>query len=162
MKKFLSVILILLLVAVIAVVGAAAYVYFTYLAPGPSEFRFIAPTADITAIEVISVTKLDGNQLELKPISAIDNTEEFLADFSSLECMKGISVEFIDEISLLTTFEAIRVTYADGSYEVITAYGNLDSSIFDPDLTPMELIEKEYFFFDAEEFGALIDKYSAE
>ena len=162
MKNFLSFLLVLLLIAVIAVGAAVAYVYLAHFAPGAAEFRFIAPTADITDIEVISVTKLEGNLLELKPISSVDNTEEFLAEFSSLECMKGVSIEHISEIVSFTSLDAIKVTYADGRYEVITAYGNLDSSMFEPDLTPVELIEKEYFFFDADDFGVLIDKYSEE
>ena len=162
MKKFILILVVVFSLFVIGVGAAGAYVYYTYLVPQPAEFEFLAPITDSTEIEVISVTNLSNGNLELNPISKITDTDAFLADFAALECTKGLSAERIEAAESLKSFKAIRITYADGSYEVITAYGNLDSSLFSPDITFDELIKKDYYFFDLAEFEALIDKYHAE
>ena len=162
MKKIIISLIVIFVLLVIGVGAAGTYAYYTYFLPRPAEFEFLAPITESTQIEVVSVTNLYGDSYELKPLSKIADTEAFLADFSALECTKGLSAESIEAAESLKSFKAIRITYADGSYEVITAYGNLDSSLFSPDITFDELIKKDYYFFDLAEFEALIDKYHAE
>ena len=161
MKKLILFILVLLLAIVVAVVGVSAYIYFNYLVPKPAEFEFSAPVTDITKIEVISVTKSENGNYDITPLSDVGDTAAFLADFGALECTSGLSIEVVDEVSAMTSFSAIRITYASGSYEVITAYGNLDSSLISEETTPEMLLENEYYFFNSAEFDALINKYSA-
>lgn len=161
MKRLMRVILSLVLTVVLTVVGTVVYVYFNYFVPVSAEYEFSAPITDTTRIEIMIVTRLDGDNLELRTVSEIEDTEAFLDDFSALECSRGISLDVIDEASAMTSFDAIRITYDDGSYEVITAYGNLDSSFLSSDITEDELLEKEYYIFDPSEFGSLIEKYSA-
>ena len=162
MKKFIVALVVIFNLLVIGVAAAGAYVYYTRFLPQPAEFEFLAPITDSTEIEVISVTYLPEDSLELKSLSRIEDTDAFLADFSALECTKGLSGEHLQAVETIKSVKAIKITYADGSYEIITAYWNLDSSLLTPDATIDEIIKKDYYFFDPAEFEALIDKYYAE
>ncbi len=165
MKKFYITVLTVFLIVVVLVVGALGLVlglYEFHLKPEPAEFEFSGEVENIKAAEVIRVNKLGDNQLELVPLKAIDDVESFLIEFRALQCYTGLSLDTVQAIISLESVDAIRITYSDDNYEVITPYGNIDSKIFTPDFTPDMLLEEEFFFFNAEEFGELIEKYIVE
>ena len=165
MKKFYTTVLTVFLILVVLVVGALGLLlglYEFHLKPEPAEFEFSGEVENITTAEVIRVNKLGDNQLELVPLKEIDDVESFLLEFRALQCYTGLSLDTVQAIASLESIEAIRITYSDDSYEVITPYGNINSKIFTPDFTPDMLLEEEFFFFNAEEFSELIDKYTIE
>jgi hypothetical protein len=146
----------------VLLINAAAYLGGIFLAPRPAEFQFAAPTEEIVELDIISITRLDGNLLELKLISEVEDKEAFLSELFELECATGVSVEAIGAISSFTSLRAIMATYSDGRYEIITAYGNLDSDALCEDAGLDMLIGRDYYFFEPQRFDALTEKYSHE
>ena len=164
MRKLYTIVLVAVisLVIVLGVLAVAAFgVYQTYLKPEPAEFEFANDVSDISTVEVVQVNKIDDDNLEVVPVTPISDIDGFLAEFRALECTQGMSVQALANFSRLDSFEAIKITYADESFEVITPYGNIDSTVFTPDLTMDTLLNEDFFFFDAEEFGNLLNKYSS-
>jgi hypothetical protein len=160
MKKILRAILSLAISVLL--INAAVYLGGIFLAPRPAEFRFVAPAEEIVEIDIISITRLEGNLLELKLISEVEDKEVFLSELFELECATGVSVEAIGAISSFSSLRAIMATYSDGRYEIVTAYGNLDSDALREDAGLDMLIGRDYYFFEPERFDALTEKYSHE
>ena len=165
MKKFFTMILVAFLLLVLLIVGVFGLLFGLYefhMKPEPSEFEFSREVESITTAEVVRVNKLADDQFELVPLKTIDDVEGFLIEFRALQCYKGLSPEALQSITSLDSFDAIRITYSDDSYEVITPYINIDSDILTPEYTPDMLLNEDFFLFNADEFYELIDKYTVE
>ncbi len=163
MKKLytVTVVFVLVLLIVVVLAGAALFGFYQlYLKPQPADFEFSQTVDDSTIVEIIQVKKVSDTELSLIPLQEIKNTDEFFEDFNSLECTSGVSIEALSTFANLDSLDAIKITYADGNFDVITPYGNIDSTVFTPDITLETLMNEKYFFFDPTEFGALIDKYT--
>ena len=158
-KASVIILLVLIILATLAV-GLLYGAYELYIKPKPADFEFSQTVDESTTVEIIRVNKVSDTELELVPLKAVTDTDAFLKDFGELECTVGISFEALATFGELESLDAIKITYADGNFDVITPYGNIDSTIFTPDVTLEMLLNERYFFFDADEFGALIDKYS--
>ncbi|MBQ2737690.1 MAG: hypothetical protein IJF38_03295 [Clostridia bacterium] len=87
-------------------------------------------------------------------ICRVDDTQAFLYDFSKLTCYL---VLYDPRSAFRENHEdvAIKMTYTDGSYEVINPYGQ---STFDSHDNSYDAYYGIYSF-DNEEFNSLIDKY---
>ena len=162
-KLYTAVVLTLTILFILALIaGAVIYaIYNLYLKPTPAVFEFSGEVDSQTSIEVIRLTKLSDTELEIIPIAKITDTDQFFRDFSELDCTVGVSVHALSAFANLESIDGIRVTYSDGSFEVITAYGNIKSSLHAPEITLKALLTEKYYFFDSLEFDNLIAKYSA-
>ena len=163
MKKLYTFVLVtfLVLVIIVGILAAAAFgFYHMYLKPKPAEFEYSQDVSAIDRIEIVQIKQLGDDNFEFIPVTAIDDADVFLSDFEKLECAKGMSIESFLKLADIDGLSAIMITYSDKSFDVITPYGNIDSTIFSPDLTIDTLLNKEFFFFDRNEFDGLIEKYS--
>ncbi len=162
--KFLGILLVIILVAVLIAAGALFVAYQMYLAPKPAEFEFSQAVESMEKVEVVEVTGISTGSPKYSTIAEISDVEGFLAEFNKLECTKGLPLSIIGELKEISSLTGVKITYKDGSFDVITSYGNINSEIFadissPADLLTSDLTSKEFFFFDKAEFASLIEKY---
>ncbi len=158
--KFFAVLLVLITLLVGSLAALAIGYYESYLKPVPADFEFSRPIESITEIGLIKVKIVSDEEINLVPIATVIDTEGFISDLSELSCMKGLSLDGIAKLGELTEVDAIKINYSDGTYEVITAYGNLNSEIFSENITPEDIFYGDYYIFGEAEFSELLDKYS--
>lgn len=164
MKKIYTFVLVtfLILVIIAGILGAAAFgFYHFYIKPQPSEFEYSQDVSAIKSIQIVQVEKVGDDRFEFIPTALVEDIDSFLADFEGLECTKGLSIGALIKLSDIDGLSAIMITYSDDNFDVITPYGNIDSTVFTPDVTLNTILNEEFFFFDAEEFGKLLNKYSS-
>ena len=160
MKRFLAtvVLLIIVLAAMLGALAVAVYVHIT--TPRPLENYTYASSVDtITAIDIAEVSDVTAGSATLTRTQSITDIDAFIADFEKLECSAGINPSANILSGLPEGLRAIKFTYADGTEEIITSIGNLDSSILSANFSLEMILTKEWCYFDEAEFNALLDKY---
>ena len=160
MKRFLATV-VLLIIALAVMLGALAMAIYVHVTtPRPLEAYNYASSVDtITAIDIAEVSDTNGDTATLTRTQSVTDIDAFIADFEKLQCSSGINPASNLLSGLPKGLRAIKFTYADGTEEIITAIGNLDSSLLSSDFSPEMILSKEWCFFDEEEFNALLDKY---
>ncbi len=141
---------------------AAFGIYKLYLRPVSANFEFARDESTLASIEIVDIKKGADDKFEFTTAKAITDKESFLKDFTALSATKGFSPHALLGFPKIDGLQAIKFTYADESFEIITPYGNIDSAIFTPDIDIKTLINREYYMFDKTAFDSLISKYSAE
>ncbi len=157
--KILVFILVLALILV-AVLGIGAYViYQKYLAPVPAELELSQSVDSIANLQIVTVKGLTTGTPEYIPVAAVSDVDAFLADFGGLDCYEGMVLSTIARLGELDNLSGIQIIYSDGTVEVITAYGNVNSTLFSPDTGITDLLGERFYFFTETDFNALLDKY---
>ena len=147
----------MLILLLVVVAGSLLAMATSYFAPEPAEYEFAAEVDGITSVQIVNAKLIEGG-VDTEVICEIDDVDAFLADFGALECNKGLSLTSLAKISELESMEAILITYSDGTFEVISAYGNINSGL---ELSKEALLQQQIFIFDEAEFSALLAKYKA-
>ena len=163
MKNFFSILLAIILIftLVIGVIIAAAFIFIqSYYKPTPAAFEFYCAEETIESVEVVTITKKSDTEFEIAPVKTVEDKDAFLKDFKSLSCKKGFSLDSLATVSTAESISAIRFNYSNGSYEVVTPYGNLDSGLLNSNFAADELVKEDYFFFEEKDFSQLVNKYS--
>ena len=161
MKKFLAMLVILIIVLTVMAGALAMGIFIHITTPKPLEsYPYTQQTGNITAIDIAVVSDTSSGDAVLTRAQAVEDIDAFLADFAALECTAGINLDKNLLSGMTEGLRAIKITYSDDSFEIITAIGNLDSSIVDSGFTPDKLLSREWCYFDEAEFNALLDKYT--
>lgn len=147
----------MLILLLVVVAGSLLAMATSYFAPEPAEYEFAAEVGEISSVQIVNATLIEGG-VDTDVVAEIEDVEAFLAEFEALECNKGLSMASLPKIAKLESVEAILITYSDGTFEVISAYGNIDSGL---ELNQEMLLQQEIFIFDEAEFAALLAKYKA-
>ncbi len=150
------VILVSLSIAAVALFG----IYQVYMKPKPVDFEFSQSAENITNVEIVKVTDIKARKPQYTTIATVSDVENFLKDFESLKCEKGLPVRLITDFNKVDSLTGIKITYSDESIEVITSYGNITSDLFTSDLKPDDLFTQKFYLFTESEFAALIKKYN--
>ena len=162
MKKLYTILLVIFLILVIAVGAVAALAfgfYHMYLKPQPAQFEYSQDISAIKSVNIVQVEKVGEDKFNFIPVTEIKDVDVFLTDFEKLECTKGLSIETFSKLADIDGLSAIMITYSDDNFDVITPYGNIDSTIFTPDITLDTVLNEKFFFFDRNEFDGFIKKY---
>ena len=142
----------LILVVVIAVGGAAAYLYYSFFNPQPTEYAHMSSADQITSIEIAEISFASGIPSPAG-MGVITDKEAFLADLAELQCYKGIDLNSLGYISNSQSIEGIVIHYADGSTEYITPYLSVGV------VGGASSLSGSLYSFNPEEFGAMLDEY---
>ena len=116
-----------------------------------TDFEFLADNSEIELIEIVKIGKLDENAPthEFLVINEIQDAEQFLKDFSDVECYN----RFTDPSGPLEGYIGIKITYNNGDYEVICASGQSEY------IDGMYSSHEGWHSFEKTQFDELINKY---
>ncbi len=131
-----------------------AYLITKYVGNNPVklEYNFIDRITEISAIEIV---KLGKSQYESQipdnqtVIAKVEDTSEFLMKFAELDCFLSTQIPTrVPDDSIV-----IRISYNDGSYELISANGQSKSFLGDT------YAFDGYRYFDKTQFSDFINEY---
>jgi len=120
------------------------------------SYEFMSDPAEITSIEIVVLGEYDKDigHFEENVISVIEDHETFLNEFRALECRQ----HFMDPLGVSEGSTVIKLTYSNGSYELISGLG-IGKYVKYEDGSGKLFPYSGYQTFD-EKFPELIEKYS--
>ncbi len=121
-----------------------------------TDFEFLHDSSEIALIEIVEVGELDNTdrmnpKQEFYTICEIQDIEQFLNDFSDVECRD----RFTDPKRPLEGTVGIKITYNNGDYEIICYSGQAEC------VDGTYSFEEGWHYFDVEQFEELLNKYNS-
>lgn len=156
MKKLISLLICLIVIPALILGGALAAVYFTCFNPQPASYPYLHERAEITSIQFAEVN-FEGGNVNTTALGLVDDVDDMMDDLASLRCHKGLSLDAISVLAKEASVSGLVINYSDGTYEVITAYVSVNSTLKITNLS--ELLSLQVYGYDVEAFGSLVEEH---
>ena len=114
------------------------------------EFEYMHPTDKIQTIEIVEVSFGDTEEPSQTVLCTIEDIDAFIDDFEAMDCYD----RFGDPLGINDGDTVIKITYNNGDYELINVMARAQCKD-----GKFRNYKGAYFWFDDEQFQALLDKY---
>lgn len=159
MKAFISLLITLILIPVMLVAAVFGFVYFTFFNPQPADYPYLHSQAEIVSIEFASVSFEEGT-LKAEGFGFVSDVEQAMTDLEVLECKDGLTLDGVSTLVNEKSVDGLIINYSDGSFEIITPYASINSSLKIE--TIEDVMSLKIYTFDPADFAQLIETHKAD